>query len=428
MNAHAPVTPLPDLKTCPLHDIDAFHPALLQDPYPYFERLRAEAPVYRDERTGIVYVSSYDLIREVNNQPDLFSNNFAAQLRSGSTGQMDPDEMAIMAQGLPPVNTLLTADPPVHTRYRKLTQKAFMPARVEGMKPVIEQSVVMLLDRIAPKGRCEFKTEFADLLPMRVIAHALGVAEADMPVFKLWSDAFIVQLGGLTDKESRLDAARKIIEFQRYFLDRIAEKRASPTEDVISDLVHADLAEEGDARKMTDAELINIFQQILVAGNETTAHTLSAAAYYLTLYSEWQERLRAEPAKAAGFIEETLRYLTPVNNMWRLATQDAEVAGVPLRKGELLLVRYGSANRDASRFDEPDRFNPERSNSRAHLSFGAGIHTCLGAILARKEMVVALPMLVNRLRDIRVEEGDIRYSPNILLRGVLSLNLAYDPA
>lgn len=430
MNAHAPVAPgpLPDLKTCPLHEIDAFHPELLQNPYPYFERLRAEAPVYRDTATGIVYVSTYDLIREVNGKPDIFSNDFAAQLRSGSTGQMDPDELAIMSQGLPPVNTLLTADPPVHTRYRKLTQKAFMPNRVEGMKAFIEQTVQRLLDKVAPQGRCEFKTEFADLLPMRVIAHALGVPEADMPTFKLWSDAFIVQLGGLTDKESRLDAARKIIEFQHYFVERIAEKRANPTEDVISDLVHADLAEEGDTRKMTDAELVNIFQQLLVAGNETTAHTLSAAAYYLTIHPEWQDRLRAEPAKAASFIEETLRHLTPVSNMWRLATQDAEVGGVAIKRGELLLVRYASANRDPSRFDEPDQFNPERSNSRAHLSFGAGIHTCLGAILARKEMVIALPMLVDRLRNIRVAEGDIRFTPNILLRGVLSLNLAYDAA
>jgi cytochrome P450 len=423
----APPAAAPDIARCPLAEINAFDPGLLQDPYLYFSRLRQEAPVFRDPKTGIVSVSTYDLIREVNAQPRKFSNDFGAQLRSGA-GPMDPDELAIMSQGLQPANTLLTADPPVHTRFRKLVSKAFAMKRVEGLTDYIARVCAELLDEIAPLGACEFKTAFADRVPMTVIADQLGVPREHMATFKDWSDGFIVQLGGVSDKAARLDAARKIVAFQNYFLEKIEEKRARPTDDIISDLVHADLAEEGDPRKMSADELISIFQQLLVAGNETTAHALSAGLYYLIRHPEQQEALRADPGLAPGFVEETLRFLSPTNNMWRVAVEDAEVGGVPIRKGEMVLLRYGSGNRDAAHFPEPDRFDLRRENAREHLAFGAGIHTCIAAPLARKELTVAFPMILERLRDIRLVDEDIRYAPNILLRGVLQLNVAYQAA
>jgi len=417
-----------DVSKCPLHDIDAFDPALLQDPHPYYERLRAEAPVYRDSKTGIVSVSTYDLITEVNTKPKLFSNDFSAQLRSGGAGDADPDEMAILSAGVPPVNTMLTADPPKHTRYRKLGMKAFTYKRVEGMGNYVAKVANELIDGLAGKGACEFKTSFANLLPMTVIADALGVPREDMDRFRIWSDAFITQLGGMADKPARLDAARKIVAFQNYFVGKIEEKRAQPTEDIISDLVHADLAEEGDSRKMDHAELISILQQLLVAGNETTAHTLTAGLYYLVTNPELMARLLADPSLTANFVEETLRYLSPVNNMWRVATEDAQIGGTPVKKGEMILLRYGSGDRDTAHFADPDRFDIERQNAKTHLAFGAGIHSCIGAQLARKEMNIAFPILLERLRDIRLAPGknSFRYSPNILLRGVLELHIEFD--
>jgi cytochrome P450 len=417
---------------CPLHEINPFDPAILVDPYPYFARLRAEAPVFRDPKTGIFHVASYELIREVNAQPRRFSNDFGAQLRSGA-GPMDPDEMAIMMQGLPPANTLLTADPPVHTRFRKLVAKAFAMKRVEGMADGIARIVTDLLDEIAPRGfsgrrSAEFKTAFADRVPMTVIADALGVPRDHMGEFKSWSDGFIVQLGGVSDKPTRLEAARKIVAFQRYFLDKIEEKRASPTEDIISDLVHVDLAEEGDHRTMTPEELISIFQQLLVAGNETTAHALAAGLYYLIRHPEQQAALRADPALVDGFVEETLRHLSPTNNMWRVALEDTDVGGVTIPKGALVLLRYGSGNRDDAHFPGADRFEMTRENARDHLAFGAGIHTCIAAPLARKELQIAFPLLLERMTDIRLEDPDIVYAPNVLLRGVAHLNVSYAAA
>lgn len=417
-----------DNSKCPLAEINAFDPELLQDPYPYFSRLRAEAPVFRDPKTNIVSVSTYDLIQKVNTQPRIFSNDFSEQLRSGSATAMDPDELAILSQGVIVKNTMLTADPPAHTRYRKLAMKAFTYKRVEGMGDYVAQVTNNLIDTFVKDGRCEFKTAFANLLPMTVIADALGVPRTDMDRFRLWSDAFVVQLGGVSDKATRLDAATKIVEFQRYFIDKIEEKRASPADDVISALVHADLSEEGDPRKMDYAELLSILQQLLVAGNETTAHSLTAGLYYLIRSPEQLVRVRDDASAVPNFVEETLRYLTPTNNMWRVVTQDTELAGVPLKKNDLVLLRYGSGNRDATHFARPDRFDIGRENAKSHLAFGSGIHTCLGAQLARKEMITAFPILLRRLKKLQLagDEANLRYNPNILLRGVLELHIAFE--
>lgn len=417
-----------NIEKCPLEEIDAFDPALLQDPYPYFRRLRAEAPVFRDPKTGIVSVSTYDLIQKVNTQPRLFSNDFSEQLRSGSATAMDPDELAILGQGVLVKNTMLTADPPAHTRYRKLAMKAFTYKRVEAMSGYIAEVTNALIGGFVKDGACEFKSAFANLLPMTVIADALGVPRADMDRFRLWSDAFVVQLGGVSDKHARLDAARKIVEFQNYFIEKIEEKRKAPSDDVTSALVHADLAEEGDSRKMDYAELLSILQQLLVAGNETTAHSLTAGLYFLIRHPEALQRVLQDQAAIPNFVEETLRFLTPTNNMWRLVTADTELGGVPLKKNDLVLLRYGSGNRDDTHFPEADRFDIARENAKSHLAFGSGIHSCLGAQLARKEIMTAFPILLERLGNIRLAHTgeSLRYNPNILLRGVLELHIEFD--
>ncbi len=417
-----------DIAHCPLAEINAFDPEILNDPYVYFRRLREEAPVFRDPKTGIVSVSTYDLIMEANRQPLVFSNRFGAALRAGAVNGMDAEEMAILASGVAPIDTMLTADPPEHTRYRKLAMKAFTHKRVEQMGGIVARITNDLIDGFIADGQCEFKSTFANHLPMTMIADALGAPRADMDRFHRWSDAFVVQLGGVSDRETRLEAARRIVEFQSYFVERIEEKRAKPTEDVISDLVHATLAEEGDPRGMNHEELLSIIQQLLVAGNETTAHTLTAGLYYLTADPDLRARVMADPELIPGFVEETLRLLTPTNNMWRVVTRDAEIGGFAVKQGEIMLLRFGSANRDEQRFPEADRFIVDRPDARNHLAFGAGIHTCIGAQLARKEMVTAFPIILARLKNPRFPTGRnaFRYDPNILLRGVLELHVEFD--
>ena len=198
----------------------------------------------------------------------------------------------------------------------------------------------------------------------------------------------------------------------------------------IRDRVHADLAEEGDNRKMEYVELLSIIQQLLVAGIETTAHTLTAGLYYLLQHPEQMQALRADPSLVDNFVEETLRYLSPTNNMWRVALEDTEIGGVEVNKNDLLLIRFGSGNRDEGKFEDPDEFNLTRGNSKEHLAFGAGIHTCIGAQLARKELQTAFPILLERLKTLKISDAqeDLIYLPSILLRGVLELNIEYEKA
>jgi cytochrome P450 len=419
-------TPI-DPRTAPLGDVDSFDPVFLQEPHIYYERLRKEAPVFRDPKRPIVYVSTYDLVRWVNARPKTFSNQFGEALRSGGAAEIDPEEEAIYNKGIRPVETMLTADPPVHTRFRKLAMKAFTYKRVLEMTAYVDDLVNDLIDAL-PEGGCEFKSQFANRLPMYVIADALGIPRSQRETFEQWSNAHIVQISGVADKNLRHWAAHKIVEFQHHFVKVIEEKRVNPGDDVISDLVHADLAEEGDHRKMNHAELTSIISQLLVAGNETTAHTLTAGIYYLLQNPDQMARLKADASHAENFVEEVLRYLTPTNNMWRLVKEDAEINGVPVKAGELLLLRYGSANRDDAKFPDGGRFDMTRENARDHLAFGAGIHTCIGAQLARKEMVEAFPILLRRLENLRLKPGapPLQYVPAVLLRGVFALHVDYD--
>jgi cytochrome P450 len=415
-------------ESCPLADIDAQVGELLLNPYDYYSRLRSEAPVFRDPRTGIVSVSTYELVLSVNKQPKVFSSEMTHLLKSGGAGRIDPEEAAIMAQGLPWVNTMLTADPPLHTRYKKIAMNAFTVPRVQAMTDYITETVHRLIDGFAAGGKVEFKKAFADQLPSIIIADLLGVPRSDIPQFQTWLRSVLVRVTS-TDREERIAAAKHEIELQQYMLRMIADCRRAPRDNVISDLVHATLAEEGDPRPLEDAELMGIIHQLFTAGQETTAHALTYALYQMIQLPDQIAQAKSDPSLFANFIEEVLRHLSPTQNMWRIVKQDVELGGVSLNAGDVLLLRYGSANRDENKFADSASFDMTRANAKEHLAFGAGIHTCLGMALARREMQIAIPILLDRLPGLRLVQGtDIRLAANILLRGVQSLNIEFDPA
>lgn len=422
----------PDIRTCPLGEVDTFDPEFLQDPHPYYRRLREEAPVFRDPKNGIIYVSTYEMVMEALSRPKLFSNRFGAQLRAGAVGgEVSEAEAAIMAQGWQPADTMLTADPPEHTRYKKLAGRAFTWRKVMAMNQYVETIVHELIDAFVGDGRCEFKSQFANLLPMYVICDALGFPREDRDSFQRWSTAFTLQLSGMADRDGRIWCAQQILEAQRYFLDICAQRREAPREDICTDLVRERLeTPDGGERPLSPEELISIIQQILVAGNETTSHTLTTGIYYLLTNPEQHAKLTADPALIENFVEECLRLLTPTNNMWRVATEDTELGGVEIRRNDLLLIRFGSANRDDAKFPDADRFDIERGNAKEQLAFGAGVHLCLGQQLARKEMQKAFPIVLDRLRNLRLvdDPSTFRHVPSILLRGVEKLEVAFDPA
>ncbi|WP_416832477.1 MAG: cytochrome P450 [Erythrobacter sp.] len=413
-----------------LERIDATSPENLQNPYPYYDRLRKEAPVFRDPKTGIVSVSTYDLVLEVNKKPKIFSSDFSALLSSGGSGSFDPKEEAILAKGLERRDTLLTADPPMHTRYKRIAMHALPLKRINAMAPYIAQVTNSLIDPFADAGEVEFKSQFAELLPGIVIADVLGVPREDLPMFQSWVRCAILRLNGNARPEERADLARSEIAMQDYFRAIMAERRANPGDDVVSDLIAARLPTDDGERPLDDSEAYSIIQQIFTAGQEATAHALAYAVAQLLANPVQMAAIMADKGLVPGWVEETARHLSPSHNMWRVVKEDTVLGGVALKAGEPMLLRYGSANRDAAKFADPDKFDVARENVREHIAFGAGVHTCLGMYLARLEMATALPIVLERLPNLRFAdpENPFQFAASHILRGMQTLQLNFDPA
>ena len=411
-----------------LKDVDIFDPELMGCPHSFFKKLRDEAPVFQDPTTGIFQVSKHELICQVARDAELFSNQFGAVQRSG--GQEYPQEAAdiLINEGYPPVDTMLTADPPRHTRYRSLVDKAFAPKRVSELGPNIDEKINFIIDQFYDSGKCEVTTQISKQLPIRVIAEQLGVPMDDYDKFSNWSDAFVAQLSGTSSPEEHIEIAKKLVQFQQYFANKLDEREDNDSDDILSDLANLTFEDDdGVNRKLEKSEQLSIIQQLLVAGNATTAHSISEAIYLLIANPDQMDLVLNDYKLIPNMVEESLRLLTPTNNMWRIATADTELGGVKIPKNSLIIIRYGSGNRDEDLFENPDKFDVTRKNSRRHVAFGQGIHVCIGMNLARKEMYTAFPIILDRLKNMRFgEDNDFVYSPNVLLRGLNKLNIEFD--
>ena len=406
----------------PLEKLNPFDPGLLSDPWDYYRRVRESAPVYREPNTGIFLISSFAAVNAVLRDWERFSNRFARAM--GGLGQPPPEVLEVAKQGYPPVDTMLTADPPEQKRFRKLVNKAFSQKRVDALEPHVEEIARVLVERIEGRGRAELLSEFAQPLPLTLIAEQLGAPREDLALFRKWTDGFVAQLSGVASLAGQVEAARLIVEFQHYFAARIEERRREPRDDIISDIVHAQV--EGE-RPLDVTEMLSILQQLLVAGNETTASAIVEGVWLLIQHPEQLVSVRREPALIPNLVEEVLRLATPTANMWRLCTQDCEIEGVAIPAGSMCMVRFAAANRDPAQFPEPDRFDVSRANAAEHLAFGIGIHHCLGSALARKELNVAFRTLLGRLDGLALDPGAPapRHRPSILLWGFDSLPITF---
>lgn len=416
------MTAAPDFGDQPLAQTHPFDPQVLAHPYAYYQRLRREAPVYRDPHTDLVFVSSHARVLEVLRQPEQFSSNFGAGLAGGQSASAELK--AVAAEGYPAVNTMLTADPPEHGRFRGLVNKAFTPRRVRGMSEDMEKTADELIDAFADRGSFEAVRDYAVLLPLTVIATQLGVPIEDLSKFRRWTDGFVTQLSGLAGEEDAIEAARRIVEFQKYFAAKLEEARSEDREDIISTLVHARI--EGE-RPLDVAECLSILQQLLVAGHETTASSIAEGLLLLVQHPDQLALLLEDRSRIPNCVEEVLRVVTPTQNMWRVVVADGELGGVELKAGSFLMLRFGAANRDEAVFTDPERFDILRENASDQIAFGHGIHFCIGAMLARKEMQVAFERLFDRLSGIRLAPGFApEHKPHMLLRCLSELPLEFD--
>lgn len=415
--------------TVDLSTFNPFDPETLQCPFPHYEAMRKEDPVHFIPGIGVYMVAKHDLVMQVIRDPDTFSSKF------GGTGMpMDPSTRErfaeVFAEGFPRVPTMLTADQPEHTRYRRLVSRAFHPKVIAELEPVVRAITVRLIDSWIERGRIEFVQDFGVPLPVEVIAHALNVPDDRLADFKRWSDDSIAGIGTNISLEERLQAERGVNEFQRYFAEQIELRRVEPRDDILTNLLNAQIDDDDpditDKRQLDMPEMLSIVQQLLVAGNETTTKMLTEMVRLLAEHPDEWAKVKADPTRVEKVVEETLRLSTPTQGMWRVVSKDTELGGVPLKQGSRLIIAFCSANRDEGLFDHPDAFDPDRDNLRDNLAFGKGIHFCLGANLSRLEAKVALEELAKRLESITLSPSNtFDYYPSFMLRGLTRLDVEF---
>ena len=407
--------------------VNMVSPEVLECPYPYYERVREEAPVHQTP-LGFWAVSRYEDVLSVVRNPEMFSS--LAQSNSFVTTP-PPEVIEIAKQGYPRVNTLLSNDPPSHTQFRNLVNKAFLPKRVAQLEDSIRKITNDLIDAFINDGKVDLVEQFAVGVPLTVIADALGVDRADMPKFKKWSDDSVAPLSGMLTPERQIECAHSRIEFQNYMVDRVHEREANLRDDLLSDLVQARFdSGERAGEGMTMAEMLDVIAQLLVAGNETTTKLIAAATLMLIENPEQMAKVRADHSLIPNLVEEALRMEAPVQMLPRFTKEDVEVGGVAIPKGSVVMVMYGCANRDGAKYPNPDMFDIERDNARTQMAFGQGPHFCVGAALARSEARIAFELLLSRLNNIALASVDAptHRELSMTLRGLTNLHLTFTPA
>jgi cytochrome P450 len=362
-----------------------FGEALGANPYPFYAGLRATAPVTKLGPAGLWAVARYDDVIRILRDPETFSSVVSAE--AIETGEVRP--------------SIIFNDPPLHTRLRGLLTKAFTPRMVELQRESIEEYCARLVDAMCRQEEVDIVAGLAYPLPVMVIANMLGVQDGDMATFKRWSDAIIENIGTslISGDDGTLDDINQ--EFDAYFVERLEKLRRAPEDNLLSGLVHA----ETEFGRLSQEDLLVICRVLLVAGNETTTGLIVNTIRCLAEFPEALARLRREPDLIPTAIEEVLRYYAPFQATFRRATRDVEVAGVTIPKDDRVVVFLASANRDETQFERPDDFIIDRDPNR-HLSFGMGIHYCLGAPLARLEGGIALNALLPRITGVEILPGD----------------------
>jgi cytochrome P450 len=320
-------------------------------------------------------------------------------------------------------HTLLFRDPPDHTRLRKLVNQAFTPRNIERLRGRIAEITGSLLDAAAGEEVFDLIAGLAFPLPIIVIAEMLGVPAEDRDMLRAWSNDLSQGLNPAADAAMLERVERSVDRFDEYMSAILEERRRAPRNDLVTDLVRA--REEGD--RLSEEELLATCRLVLSAGHETTVNLIGNGVLALLRHPAERAALAADPELSANAVEEMLRYDSPVQLTIRFAAERTALADHTVERGDLVVALIGAMNRDPAVFADPGRFDVRRPNAREHLSFGAGIHYCLGAALARMEGQIAIGMLLQRFPDLALAGEELKYRSHPTLRGVESLPLRLRP-
>ncbi len=400
-------------------------PGVLQDPLPYYAALRERGPVWQEPHKGVFMLSGVEEILEVYADHERFSAIVSSlgplvKLPQPAAGESWAELVARRRHELPMGDQLISLDPPRHTRHRALLGRLLTPNRLKENEEFMWTLAGGLIDELADRGEVEFCGAYARPFTLLVIADLLGVPREDHETFRGWLGG---EQGNAGDPEGRHSGDQVFANLHPYFARYIEERRASPRDDVMGRLATVRFP---DGALPEVADVVRIATLLFAAGQETTARLLAAGVRILSEQPALVEALRRDPEAIPNFVEECLRLEGPIKGSFRLALHDTTLAGVRIPAGSILMAMVGAANRDARVFEDPDRFDPKRSNARRNIAFGYGEHFCPGASLARAEARISFERLLARLDDFQlVDASTLSYAPTFIIRGLNALPLRF---
>ncbi|MGJ8669526.1 MAG: cytochrome P450 [Oceanococcus sp.] len=411
-------------------DLDPTEQGRIENPYAYYRWLRDERPVYKPKGQDFYCISRYEDIQNVARNTQSYSSNIVSVLMEKMLGKAmmpssshGPGVGSRRNFGVTPVDVLAIQDPPAHKYQKLLTHRIVAADFVRELEPQVEQLAGQLIDQFIDKGETEFMATAAWKLPMLMAMRLLGHPEEDFPMVKRRCSHSIRLLAGTTSRSEFLNDAAHSLKLFQYCWERYRQGKAAPPENIAGGLMHAALDPE---HPLSDEEAVSIILQLLLAGSDSSASTLGNALRLLIEDPQLQDQLRAAPELIDNFIEEVLRLESAFQGHFRLLTQDSELQGVDLPRGTRVFLLWASGNRD-ERFwgEDADSIDLQRQNMRRHLTFGYGMHACLGRELARMEIRVMIHQLLRRTENIRLA-GKAEHVSSLFTRTLLELPVRFD--
>jgi cytochrome P450 len=404
-------------------------PAIRNNPFPFYRALREQRPVYYDPGIDVYLVTRYeDAVRVLQDDVNFsLEHGYQDRYANGHVEEL----AAIMERDGGGFIRDLAIDPPAHTRLRRLTEKAFTAHRVKSLEPRFRQIVVDLLEPLAARGHADGMKDIGAPLTAHVICDQLGLDFDRIGTAKVaeWTTAVIAQIGRMQTHEEMVGHAASICDLQNMIIAEIRDREAHPREDMISDLVHAELNDDANPR-LSFTEQVATVRAFLIAGNDTTAAGITNLLHVLATEEGLADAMLPHVDNdriMARFVEEVLRREPPVHGLFRTAMRDIEIGGTVIPAMAQVCVMYAAANHDEAKFPRPEELDVDRPNVGANLTFGAGIHKCVGIALARMEVKVAAQEVIRRLADIRlaIAPEAITYLPTLATHTIESLPLTF---
>ncbi len=417
-----------------MQDIQLFDIETLKSPHAAYKRLRDEAPVYFAKELGLHVVARYDLLREALRDPKTYSSEVGNFLQrpqemrfQGASPETQEKIEHLRKQLVPEPPTMLTLDRPEHTAYRSLVDQLFTGSRIKSAEDAVQKVIDETLDALGNITEVEFISEIAFPIPLTIIGDRLGVPEADRAVFErgagVLADALRINM---YEDEEFVRRTQIELDLQRLLLRILEERRSEPRDDMISMLATSRL--EAENRLLTHGEAASILRQFLVAGHETTTSAFGWGMLALCERPELQDELHSNPDKIRTFVEEILRIESPVQGLPRVVTTDTELGGYPLKAGDVVMLRYGAANRDERMFESPDDVVIDRPKAGMQMAFSSGVHHCIGAPLARQELNLGFASLIKRMKNFSLnpDKPAPEAEPSFVLRNLAHLHVRFD--